>query len=65
MGSQGLTNDNLVAITTDSRHRSYVINMNRGVWTADNIPGSDWRYAHEAGHLMGLGDDYTDENGPN
>ena len=65
VGSQGLTNDNLIAITTDSRHRSYVINMNRGIWTADNNPGSDWRYAHEAGHLMGLDDDYTDQNGPN
>lgn len=65
VGSQGLTNDNLIAITTDSRHRSYVINMNRGIWTADNKPGSDWRYAHEAGHLMGLDDDYTDQNGPN
>ena len=39
--------------------------MNRGIWTADNRPGSDWRYAHEAGHLMGLDDDYTDANGPN
>ena len=64
VGSQGLSDDNLVAITTDAKHRSYVINKNRGVWTADNIPGSDWRYAHEAGHLMGLNDDYTDQNGP-
>ncbi len=38
--------------------------MNRGVWAADNKPGSDWGFAHEAGHLMGLDDDYTDdENG--
>ena len=65
VGSQGLTNDNLVAITTDANHCSYVIGMNRGVWAADNIRGSDWTFAHEAGHLMGLDDDYTDENGPN
>ena len=61
----GLDNDNLIAITTDANHRSYVINMNRGIWGADNRPGSDWRFAHEAGHLMGLDDDYTDEDGPN
>ena len=65
VGSHGLTNDNLIAITTDAKHRSYVINMNRGIWAADNKRGSDWSFAHEAGHLMGLDDDYTDENGPN
>ena len=61
VGSQGLTNDNLIAITTDARHRSYVINMNRGIWAADNKSGSDWNFAHEAGHLMGLDDDYVDD----
>lgn len=39
--------------------------MNRGIWAADNRRGADWSFAHEAGHLMGLDDDYTDENGPN
>ena len=61
VGSQGLTNDNLIAITTDAKHRSYVINMNRGIWAADNKSGSDWNFAHEAGHLMGLDDDYVDD----
>ena len=54
VGSQGLTNDNLVAITTDANHCSYVIGMNRGVWAADNRRGSDWTFAHEAGLYMQL-----------
>lgn len=67
VGPNGITDDNLIAITTDANHRSYVdgVGGNTGYWTADNRPGSDWRYAHEAGHLMGLRDDYTDAGGPN
>ena len=67
VGRDGIDDDNLIAITTDSRHRSYVIGVggNNGYWSADNVPGSDWQYAHEAGHLMGLGDDNTDATGPN
>lgn len=30
----------------------------KGYWSADNRPGSDWDFAHEAGHLMCLDDDY-------
>ena len=63
VGSTGITDDNLIAITTDANHRNYVdgIGGNTGYWKADNVPGSDWEYAHEAGHLMGLNDDYTDD----
>ena len=62
VGSRGLVDDNLIAISTDSKLRSYVngVGGSTGYWIADNIPGSDWRYAHEAGHLMGLDDDYVD-----
>jgi RHS repeat-associated protein len=67
VGKNGITDDNLIAISTDPKLRSevYGIGGNTGYWNADNRPGSDWRYAHEAGHLMGLDDDYTDVGGPN
>ena len=57
----------LIAISTDPNLRSvvYGVGGNTGYWNADNRQGSDWQYAHEAGHLMGLGDDYTDAQGPN
>ena len=63
VGRNGLTDDNLIAISTDSNLRSTVngVGGNTGYWNADNVPGSDWQYAHEAGHLMGLDDDYTDD----
>lgn len=63
VGVRGIVDDNVIAITTDSNHRSYVngVGGNSGYWNADNVPGSDWQYAHEAGHLMGLDDDYTDD----
>jgi RHS repeat-associated protein len=38
--------------------RSYVKGGNSGVWGAGNIP---WVAAHEAGHLMGIGDRYKDD----
>ena len=63
VGSDGITDDNIIAITTDAKHRSYSLGKSRGYWTADNNPGSDWRYAHEAGHLMGLDDDYNEQTG--
>jgi len=63
VGSDGLADDNLIAITTDAKHRSYSVGKGKGYWTVDNIPGSDWRYAHEAGHLMGLDDDYNEQTG--
>ena len=59
----GITDDNLIAISTDPKLRSevYGVGGNTGYWNADNSPGTDWRFAHEAGHLMGLDDDYTDD----
>ncbi|MDO5318874.1 MAG: RHS repeat-associated core domain-containing protein, partial [bacterium] len=65
VGRRGIVDDNVIAITTDANHRSYVngVGGNSGYWTADNKPGSDWRYAHEAGHLMGLDDDYDAQTG--
>ena len=59
----GTQDDNLIAISTDPELRSYVdaVGGNSGRWNADNRSGTDWRFAHEAGHLMGLPDDYTDD----
>ena len=67
VGKNGILDDNLIAISTDPKLRSevYGVGGNTGYWNADNRSGSDWRYAHEAGHLMGLDDDYTDAGGPN
>ena len=67
VGKSGIVDDNLIAISTDPNLRSvvYGVGGNTGYWNADNRQGSDWQYAHEAGHLMGLGDDYTDAQGPN
>ena len=55
--------DNLIAISTDPNLLSYVIGNRRGYWHADNRPGSDWSFAHEAGHLMNLPDDYDYDTG--
>lgn len=57
----GIEDDNLIAISTDPNLRSTVNGDNRGYWNADNRPEADWQYAHEAGHLMGLDDDYVDD----
>ena len=61
VGANGIEDDNLIAISTDPNLRSTVNGDNRGNWNADNKPGTDWKFAHEAGHLMGLDDDYTDD----
>ena len=63
VGANGIEDDNLIAISTDPNLRSAVneVGGNRGYWNADNSPGTDWRFAHEAGHLMGLDDDYTED----
>ena len=65
VGSRGISDDNLIAISTDPELRSYVdaVGGNTGRWTADNRRGTDWRFAHEAGHLMGLDDDYNEQTG--
>ena len=55
--------DNIIAISTDPNHRSFVIGNRTGYWSADNRPGSDWKFAHEAGHLMNLLDDYSLDTG--
>lgn len=49
--------DNTISITDDLTHRDYVQGGNRGMWGSGS---SDWTYAHEAGHLMGLPDEYDD-----
>jgi hypothetical protein len=55
--------DNIIAISTDPNHISFVIGDRTGYWSADNLPGTDWRFAHEAGHLMKLPDDYSHDTG--
>ena len=58
------SDENNIEITSDSSHRSYVngVGGRYGVWESQADP---WIYAHEAGHLMGLPDDYHDEIKPN
>ena len=58
------SDENNIEITSDSSHRSYVngVGGRYGVWEFQADP---WIYAHEAGHLMGLPDDYHDEIEPN
>jgi RHS repeat-associated protein len=53
------SDENNIEITSDSSHRSYVngVGGRYGVWGSQAVP---WVYAHEAGHLMGLSDDYQD-----
>ena len=52
------TGDNIITMVSDPDHRDYVNGGgDRGEWGSQS---SDWTYAHEAGHLMGLPDDYTD-----
>ena len=53
------SDENDIEITSDSSHRSYVngVGGRYGVWGSQAVP---WVYAHEAGHLMGLSDDYQD-----
>ena len=53
--------DNKIAISTDPNLRDYVLGDRMGYWSADNRKGSDWDFAHEAGHLMNLRDDYSYE----
>jgi len=54
-----VSGDNKIAITSDAKLRRSVNDDNSsGTWSADNRSGSDWAFAHEAGHLMGLPDDY-------
>ncbi len=48
--------DNVVKIT-DQEMRDYVRGGDSGLWSTKS---ADWVYAHEAGHLMGLADHYTD-----
>ena len=55
--------DNKIAISTDPNQRDYVMGDRRGYWSADNRQGSDWDFAHEAGHLMNLPDDYSYDTG--
>jgi RHS repeat-associated protein len=52
-----------VIYVTQGDGRAYVRapGLNTGIWPADR-PG--WTAAHEAGHLMGLPDRYTDKVGP-
>jgi len=54
------SDENNIEITSDSSHRSYVngVGGRYGVWGSQAVP---WVYAHEAGHLMGLPDDYQDD----
>ena len=55
----GADDDNEIQITTEKGYRSYVtFSDSGGTWAQDDNP---WVFAHEAGHLMGLGDDYTDK----
>jgi len=54
-----IKDDNVVSITTDPNLTASVTGGNTGAWHADNRKGSDWVFAHETGHLMGLDDDYT------
>ena len=51
--------ENNIEITSDPSHRSYVnvVGGRYGSWSSQAAP---WVYAHEAGHLMGLPDDYQD-----
>lgn len=61
-GEAQIDNSNQVEINDEpATFRSWVIiDRNRGVWTQR---ADDWVFAHEAGHLMGLGDDYHDVGG--
>jgi hypothetical protein len=55
----GQSGDNQIEITSDSDHRSYVTwKGNGGKWSGGD---GSWVFAHEAGHLMGLPDDYSDQ----
>jgi NOL1/NOP2/fmu family ribosome biogenesis protein len=52
--------DNTIELNTEKDFRSFVQGNSAGKWSTEN---ADWVYAHEAGHLLGLGDDYKDVNG--
>jgi RHS repeat-associated protein len=51
-----------VKIVSDPNHRSYVNSQGScsGTWSDAD---ADWVFAHELGHVMGLPDYYTDQNG--
>lgn len=55
--------ENNIAITSNSDHRSFVngVGGRYGTW---GEYADSWVYAHEAGHLMGLPDDYHDVTNP-
>lgn len=58
----GAHGDNEIQITSDSKYRSNVnVFDNGGTWSSTD-PDAYWVYSHEAGHLMGLPDDYHDKD---
>jgi hypothetical protein len=52
---------NKIKIMNDAKYRSYVLGSNRGKW---NNSGNQDMVRHEAGHLMGQPDRYTDQEQP-
>lgn len=54
----GAVGDNEIEINDDPNRKNdnFVQNYNSGEWSQQ---ANDWSYAHEAGHLMNLDDDYT------
>jgi hypothetical protein len=63
-----LNRDNFIKLD-DKIRRSYVEGGDEGEWRSQGRNGStlakDNPAAHELGHLLGLKDRYSDENGPN
>lgn len=60
--------DNFIEVGAGDK-RSYVVGGDEGEWRSQGRQGmtlsQDDPAPHELGHLLGLGDKYTDKNGPN
>ena len=52
--------DNVIFVVDQDARDNVWWGMDHGVWSQRS---EDWVYAHEAGHLMGLQDEYRDKDG--
>nr|WP_304625081.1 RHS repeat-associated core domain-containing protein [Rhodanobacter sp. MP1X3] len=61
-GGPGIANTNTITVPAGTGRSQTIVDGNTGTWYADDQLGkpNPWTAAHEAGHLMGLEDQYID-----